>query len=793
MVNYLARKRRRDIARQRWQFLAVGATVMLGVLMFAATYDSYQNLTASYQQTYQRLSFADMTVTGGADGLPATLRAVPGVAVVEVRHTADLPVQIGSATLVGRLVGMPVANPPAIDKIEVTSGRRLQTPGADDAVAEVHVARTFHLAPGDTFTVRAGGQAAFTVVGVAASAEYIWPAASTQEIFPDPNQFGVFFVDESLVAQLPPSEAVRETLVRYDPGADVAATDALVRKAALAAGATGILTQADHPSKSTLQLDVEGFGEMAVAFPFLFLTAAAMAVYVLLTRIVATQRALIGTLRASGVGAPAIRSHYLGFGLLVGGIGAALGVALGVVTGALMTSAYTGFLDIPDTVVEFRPLTLAIGLAFGIVAGLLAAWVPARAAYRTQPAEAMRGTSPLVPGGRSLAERLVPALSRLPVRARMTLRGIGRAKQRSLSTMVVVVLALVMVLAAGGMIDTIVSAINRQFNDVQLQDANAFASQPVDASLVAAVGGVPGVTRAEPVATLTASVSQDGTTISTVLQGYQPDTRMHGWTNPGASLPASGVLVTKSMAAKLDLKVGDTIDIALPTLGTSISMPVAGMVDETLGMPLYAATGAVSAALSSAGVSDPGTALAAPTVTSVQVLFGPGADRASVLHAIGGVPGILAAEDARSLYNSFEQYLGLFYLFTGIMLAFGGVMALALMFNTISVNIAERSGEFATLKANGMADRTIAVMIMGENLLLTVLGIVPGLVLGTLAAYEFILSFNNDSFSFGLSIEPLTYVVAAAAMVVVALLSMVPGIRSVRRLDIGAVVRERSV
>lgn len=793
MVNYLARKRRRDIARQRWQFLAVGATVMLGVLMFAATYDSYQNLTASYQQTYRRLAFADMTITGGADGLAATLRAIPGVAAVEVRHTADLPVQIGSATLVGRLVGMPAGGQPAVDRIDVTSGRGLQTTGAADAVAEVHVARTFHLAPGDTFTVRAGGGQVFTVVGVAASAEYIWPAASTQEIFPDPNQFGVFFVDESLVAQLPPSEAVRETLVLYQPGADVKATDGLVRAAALAAGATGILTQDQHPSKSTLQLDVEGFGEMAVAFPLLFLTAAGMAVYVLLTRIVATQRSLIGTLRASGVGAKAIRSHYLGFGLLLGTVGAALGVALGVATGALMTSAYTGFLDIPDTVVEFRPLTLLIGLLFGVVAGLLSAWVPARAAYRTEPAEAMRGASPLTPGGLSLAERLVPPLSRLPVRTRMTLRGIGRAKRRSLSTVIGVVLALVMVLAAGGMIDTIVSTINRQFNQVQLQDATAFASQPVDAALVSAVASVPGVSRAEPVATLTASVTRDGTTVSTVLQGYQPDTAMHGWTNAGASLPASGALVTNSMAAKLGLKVGDAIDIALPALGTSISMPVAGLVDEPLGMPMYATADAVSAALSAAGVGDPAAALAAPTVTSVEAVFVPGADRASVLRAIGSVPGILAAADARSLYHTVEQFLGLFYLFTGIMLLFGGVMALALMFNTISVNIAERSGEFATLKANGMSDRTIAVMIMGENLLLTALGIVPGLVLGVLAAYEFILSFNNDSFTFGLSIQPITYVVAVVAMIVVALLSMVPGIRSVRRLDIGGVVRERSV
>ena len=222
-------------------------------------------------------------------------------------------------------------------------------------------------------------------------------------------------------------------------------------------------------------------------------------------------------------------------------------------------------------------------------------------------------------------------------------------------------------------------------------------------------------------------------------------------------------------------------------------MPIAGMVDEPLGMPLYATTDAVSAALASAGVGDPASALAAPTVSSIQAVFDPGADRAAVLRGIDHVSGIISAQDARSLYNSVEQYLGLFYLFTGIMLLFGGVMAFALMFNTISVNIAERSGEFATLKASGMSDRTIAVMIMGENLLLTVVGIVPGLVLGALAAYEFILSFNNDSFTFSLLIQPLTFIVAAVAMVVVALLSMVPGIRSVRRLDIGGVVRERSV
>lgn len=793
MVSYLGRKRRRDIRRQRWQFVAVGATVTIGVLMFVATYDSYRNLTASYEETYRRLAFADMTISGGDDALAATLEGLDGVAAVQVRHTVDVPITIGSTTLRGRLVGMPVTSEPAVNRIDVTKGSGLTTAGAADAVAEVHVARTFDLAPTDTFTVDVGSKPVITVVGVAASAEYIWPAASTQEIFPDPEQFGVFFVDESLVAGIQDSSVVRETLVLYDEGADVEATDARVRDAATKAGATSILTQADHPSNATLQLDVEGFGQMAIAFPILFLTAAGLAMYVLLTRLVVSQRSTIGTLRASGIGPRAIRNHYLGFGLILGTTGAVLGAAVGVVIGARITSLYTGLLDIPDTVVEFRPLTILVGIAFGIVAGLLAAYVPARAAYRTAPAEAMRGSAPLMPGGRSLIERVFPPVSRLSVNNRMMLRGIGRAKRRSLTTVLGVVLALTLILAAGGLIDTIVHMIDRQFTEIALQDAVAIASQPVDDSLVTAVGSVSGVARAEPVATLSASVTRNDTTISTSLQGYEPDTVMHGWANETGHLPPDGVTVSESLAKKLGLAIGDTLEISLPTQDLSIEMRVAGTVDEPLGLPMYAPIDAISTAIGGAGVDDPGALLADPAVTSIMTTFDPNADREAVIAGIDSLDEILAVQDSRSLYNQVQQYLGLFYAFVGIMLVFGAVMAFALMFNTISVNVAERSTEFATLKASGMADRAIGGMIVTENLLLTAVGIVPGLLLGTLVGAALMQSYNNDSFTFELLIQPITYAVAIAAMIVVALLSMVPGIRSIRRLDIGSVVRERSV
>jgi len=778
--------------RQKWQFIAVGVTIVIGVMMFAATYDSYLNLTASYEQTYERLAFADMTIAGGDEDLASTLTGIDGVQTVTVRHSADLPVTIGIDTLRGRLIGTPASGQPDINKLDVEQGQYLSPDGDFEAIAEVHVARTFDLDLDSSFTVIVGPGQEFVITGIAASAEYIWPAASTQEIFPNPEQFGVFFVDEDLVSQLPASVSVRETLVLYDSDAVTEDVDALVHDAASEAGATSIITQADQPSNSTLQLDVEGFGEMAIMFPILFLTAAGMAVYVLLTRIVFSQRAIIGTLRASGMEPRELRRHYLGFGLWIGIVGAIIGVLIGMVAGALMTEMYTGLLDIPDTVVVFRPLTAVIGLLFGLVAGTLSALVPARAAYKVAPAEAMRGEAPLMTGGKSTVEKVIPPLSKLPVRTRMTLRGIGRSKRRSLSTVLGVVLALILVLASGGMMDSMVNMINEQFNEINLEDATAISSEPVSIELISSINATPAVTRAEPVSAFSASVTHNGDTYATTLQGFENGTRMHGWTNPSEELPSDGVLAGKGLADRLGVSIGDTLEIDLPTHDVTIELELVEFVSEPLGIPLYARTEVIAAALADAGTQDPKSLLADPTVTTVMTLFDPTVSRTTAIAALEGVPGVLAAQDARQLYETVQQYLGLFYAFVGIMLIFGGLMAFSLMFNTISVNIAERSTEFATLKASGMSDRTIAWMIVGENLLLTVVGIVPGVILGIWMADLFMKSFSNDSFNFELAIRPATITVAALTMIIVALLSLIPGIRSVKRLDVGAVVRERS-
>jgi putative ABC transport system permease protein len=110
----------------------------------------------------------------------------------------------------------------------------------------------------------------------------------------------------------------------------------------------------------------------------------------------------------------------------------------------------------------------------------------------------------------------------------------------------------------------------------------------------------------------------------------------------------------------------------------------------------------------------------------------------------------------------------------------------------MSANISERQGELAVLRTLGLSRRAIGSMVTAQNLILTVIGLVPGLIFGWLLAVAFMAAFSSDMFSFELYIQPLTYLLTAAAITVVGLLSQWPALRAVGRLELGQIVRDRS-
>jgi putative ABC transport system permease protein len=788
-VRTLRRTILRDVAARKGPFAAVAITIMLGVALFGASTDAFLNLTASYEQLFEDTRFASVTAVGGpSSDVAAAGGAEDGVAATAVRSVADVPFRMdGDHELLGRALGLPPDGDAAVNGVYVMEGTDLDPARPNGVVVEQHLASHFDLSPGDRMEIlTAGGWTELEVLGVVASAEYLWPARSRQEIFVPPDDFGVIFAPEALVAGLPPATRHTEALFRLAEDAPGGTADAVV-EAALAAGAADTYTRDEQPSNAALTEDLDAFGMMSVAFPILFLGAAAFATFILLGRMITSQRAEIGTLRANGYRRRTILLHYVAFGLVIGLISSAAGVLLGALFAEVITRLYTDILALPARVVEVRLETIAVGLVVGIAASVLSAYFPARTAARISPAAAMAGPAPVGRGGRSILERVAPPLRRLPTRWLAALRGIGRNRRRSLSTIGGVTLAAVLILASWGMIDTVQILMDRQFNQVQRQDAQAYFAAVRPDGDVSDLLAVEGIQIAEPLLELPATVVGAEGRYSTALSGMAPDTTMHRFVTPdGAelSLPPEGLLLGVALRDELGVSEGDQIRLIVGD-GGEVTTTVEGFVNEPLGTFAYGRTAVVAELAGQPAGSSPANA--------ALVRFWEGADAAAMRSRLTSVEDVVAFVDSRAIYDLMEQYMGLFYAFVGAMLMLGGVMAFALIFNTMSANVSERSVEFAVLRTLGMTRASIGRLITAENLLLTLLGVIPGLIVGYLVAAFFMASFSSDMFSFNLELRASTLVLTALAIIAVGLLSQWPALRAVGRIDLGRVVRERSV
>ncbi len=795
MVSLLSRALWRDLRRRPAQFLSVSLVIALGVGLFTASFDAYLNLSGSYEQMYRVTRFAHVSAIGGqAEQVLAAGDQMPGLVAAVSRTVADVPILAREGhSLLGRAIGMPPTGHPAVNDIQIIEGTTVDVGDPVGVVVEQHMADHFDYAVGDTFAIATpAGWSTVEVRGVAASPEYLWPARSRQEILVLPDDFGVVFALESFVRSLAPDAQREEVLFRLADdasAADIERSRALVLKA----GATDAYTIDEQPSNAALQEDVSGFAEMSVMFPAFFLVAAAFATYVLLGRMISAQQANIGTLRASGFASRTVLWHYTAIGLFVGAFASIVGVLLGALLAEGITRLYTSALSIPLAVVEVRPATIAMGVLTGVATGLLAAFLPARAASRIPPAAAMRGLVPAGGGGASMLEGLVPPLRRLPVRWLAALRGLGRSRRRSVSTVVGVVLATMLIIVSWGFVDTIDTLLDRQFVRIERDDAELHIAGVPAADVAADVGRVDGVDDVEMALTVPVSISTAEGSYTTTLTALEPGAQLHvlvGTDGSTLPVPSDGVVLGQALRRDLGIDVGDVVSLEVAGKMRLEAVPVVAFVNEPLGTFAYTslpyAVSAIGEALG--GLASPGETPA----NLLMLTFDEGVTASEMRAPLSAVHGVEAFVDAHALYDLVREYMSLFYVFVGVMIVLGGVLAFALMYNTLSANISERQGELAVLRTLGLSRRMIGSMVTGENLLLTLVGLVPGLILGWVLAWVFMATFSSDMFTFELHINPRTFGLTALAILVVGLLSQWPALRAVSRLDLGQIARERS-
>jgi putative ABC transport system permease protein len=167
-----------------------------------------------------------------------------------------------------------------------------------------------------------------------------------------------------------------------------------------AAAALRAILPGDHsveaPRQRSFQMQtmLEAFRLNLTALSLVSLLVGTFLIYNTISASVARRRLELGILRALGASRWEIRALFLGEALIFGVIGIALGVAAGLFLGRATLGAVEQTVSSLYTLVEIerafvQPVQILIACAFGLAAVLAGAWLPADAASRLDPVEAL--------------------------------------------------------------------------------------------------------------------------------------------------------------------------------------------------------------------------------------------------------------------------------------------------------------------------------------------------------------------------------------------------------------------
>ena len=120
-------------------------------------------------------------------------------------------------------------------------------------------------------------------------------------------------------------------------------------------------------------------------------------------------------------------------------------------------------------------------------------------------------------------------------------------------------------------------------------------------------------------------------------------------------------------------------------------------------------------------------------------------------------------EDSMSmLQDIFDSMNNIVFLIIG----FSSVLAITVLYNLTTINISERVREIATLKVLGFNDKEISMYVYRETIILTIFGIIIGLLLG-IGLNAFVLTVaETDEIIFAKEIHYLSYILAIVIMII---------------------------
>lgn len=525
--------------------------------------------------------------------------------------------------------------------------------------------------------------------------------------------------------------------------------------------------------------NTERIGNLGDVFPAVFYLVAALVSLTTMTRMIEEERTQIGTMKALGYGKGAIVSKYLWYSLSATLLGGVFGVLVGsyLFPWVIMKAYGILYTNIPYII---TPIQWKLSLISVLIAVGCTFFATMSSCYREMmaaPAILMRPVAP--PAGRRVfLEYIKPLWNALSFSWKATCRNLFRYKKRFFMTIFGIGGCMALLLVGFGLRDSIMDIVSKQYKEVWTYDA--YLSINDEKLSLEDKEYKNEITNQMLIQTKTMDVESAETMVSATL--FVPE-RLDGLsdfvkfqdrvTEKTYTLTDENIIITEKLAKLLGVSVGDTIEVYFDDV-TKYPVIINAIAENYMFHYVYMS-------------ADYYRDLCGEEPEYNQLYLKTTELSEEDKEAFSGemlsddaVDSVTYVEELQESVSVMMQSLEMVVI---VLIIAAGMLAFIVLYNLNNINIIERRRELATLKVLGFYDMEVGNYVYRENVLLTILGMLAGVVMGLFLHRFVILTVEIDMMMFGRDIEWPSYIYSVLMTCIFAVLINAGMFYKLRKID----------
>ena len=513
------------------------------------------------------------------------------------------------------------------------------------------------------------------------------------------------------------------------------------------------------PGYGSLGNDADRLGSLATTFPLFFFLVAALVCLTTMTRMVEEERIQIGTLKALGYTTFTIAMKYISYALLASLLGSVLGFSIGFkLFPYIIITVYGAMYNTPYVLTPFHLDLALLSTAIAVFTTVSASLFATLSELRETPANLMMPKAPK-PGKRILLERVPLLWKRMSFSYKVTFRNIFRYKKRFLMTVLGVSGCTALLVTGFGIQDSVNAIMGKQFEEIFLYDGLALLNmdkEEGERNLSEILGEEGEVERYGAFLSESIRVHLPGKTreyeatlmVPEEMASFGSFIDLHDRTSQEKiPLPEKGAVISEKLANLLGVSEGEEL-VYQDAENRTYTFTVTDITENYLAHYIYMSPEAFES-----------LTLRKPEYNAGAFRYREGltVDETALSQRLLENDGVLATVMVESIQEEFEKSISSLDYVIVILILAAGALAFVVLYNLTNINITERLREIATIKVLGFRDQEVASYVYRENVFLTIVGSLVGLVLGFSLHLFVIRTMEIDTMMFGRNIHVLSF------------------------------------